>query len=103
MIKILANKCLAFERGEKDKYGALKYVKVHVGFNEIPDWVEQTDFYQAAVKDKSIQVVSAHKDEDALKLQEKHKAYEDKIRALEEENEKLKNKKHAGRPPKVSE
>jgi len=87
MINILANKCLAFERGEHDKYGALKYVKVHIGFNEVPDWVGTTDFFKAAVGDKSIQLVNKGRDEDAVKALEENEKLRARIKELEEKQD----------------
>jgi hypothetical protein len=87
MINILANKCLAFERGEHDKYGALKYVKVHIGFNEVPDWVGTTDFFKAAVGDKSIQLINKGRDEDAVKALEENEKLRAIIKKLEEKQD----------------
>lgn len=58
MIKVLANRCLAFDRGERNASGALIREKTTIGFCSLPDWVGETDYFKAAIKDGSLQMVS---------------------------------------------
>jgi hypothetical protein len=58
MIKVLANKVLAFDRNEKTKTGELIQEKTKIGFCSLPDWVGETDYFKLAVGDKSLSVVS---------------------------------------------
>lgn len=88
MISVLADRCLAFDRGEKNEHGVLKKVHVKIGFNEVPDWVEKTDYFQDALKDGIIHIASKHDDEAAVKAMEENKKLQLKIKELEEELEK---------------
>lgn len=91
MIKVLADKCLAFDRGEKDKHGALIQSKTKIGFNELPDWVEHTAYFKAAVKEGSLKPFKSSTDsETVLKSQEKRQALLDEIKELEEKRDLLK-------------
>jgi hypothetical protein len=84
MIKVLADKILAFDRGEKDSHGNLIRVKTKIGFCELPAWVAETDYFKAAVAEKSLKpFVSSGESEEVLKEQEK-------LAALKAENEELK-------------
>lgn len=88
MIKVLANKSMAFERGEKDKHGQLVRVKTTIGFCELPDWVAKTEFYKMGIADGSLQTFTASSEsEEILKLSEKKAALQLEIRALEEKKE----------------
>jgi len=104
MISVLADRCLAFDRGEKNSHGVLQKVHVNIGFNDVPDWVEKTDYFQAALKDGIIHVASKHKDEEAVKALEENQKLQLKVKELEEELEKQKTvdevTRKAGRPKK---
>lgn len=107
MISVLADRCLAFDRGEKNDHGVLQKIHVKVGFNDVPNWVERTDYFQAALKDKIIHIANKHDDEAAVKAMEENQKLQLKIKALEEEleknntiNEVVEQHKRAGRPKK---
>lgn len=59
MIKVLADKTLQFDRGEKDSKGALIVEKTKIGFCSLPDWVAETDYYKLAVAEGSIKPISS--------------------------------------------
>ena len=89
-VKVLADKVLAFDRGEFDRNGILVTVRTKIGFNELPDWVEKTDYFKAAVKDGSLKpFTSAAQSEEVLKEQEKLAAIKAEIAALEEKRDLL--------------
>jgi hypothetical protein len=89
-IKVLADKCLAFDRGEKDGQGKLVRAITKIGFNELPDWVEGTDYYKAAVNEGSLKPFgSSGESETVQKEQEKLQALKDEIKALEEKRDLL--------------
>lgn len=88
MIKVLANKVLAFDRGEKDREGQLKKVKTNIGFCELPDWVAQTDYFKAATADGSLKAFTSPGESEAvLKAQEKLAAINAEIFAMEEKRD----------------
>jgi len=88
MIKVLANKVLAFSQGEKDSKGNLIRVKTVVGFCELPNWVEKDPYFIAAKKDKSILAVgSSSESETVLKEMEKLEALRSEIAVLEEKRD----------------
>jgi len=88
MIKVLANKVLAFSQGEKDSKGNLIREKTKVGFCELPDWVQEDLYFKAAVRDKSILAVgSSSESETVLKEMEKLEALRSEIAALEEKRD----------------
>ena len=58
MIKVLADKILAFDRGERTSTGKLIVEKTKIGFCSLEDWVAGTDYYKMAVADGSIKPVS---------------------------------------------
>ncbi|MFA6875725.1 MAG: hypothetical protein WCQ87_03730 [Parabacteroides sp.] len=87
MISVLSDRCLAFDRNEKDAHGVLQKVHVAIGFNELPDWVEKTDYFKAAKKDGIIHVASRNHDEEAVKIMEENKKLKERIRELEEKKE----------------
>ena len=90
MIKVLADKVLGFHNGDRDKNGNLIVHKTKIGFCELPDWVEKTHYFQAAVKDGSIKPFEAPKEsEKVLKELERLQAIKDEIKALEEKKELL--------------
>lgn len=90
MIKVLADKVLGFHNGDRDNHGNLIVHKTKIGFCELPDWVEKTHYFQAAVKDGSIKPFEAPKESEAiLKEQERLQAIKDEIKALEEKKELL--------------
>ena len=97
MIKVLADKILAFDRGEKDKEGHLVRVKTKIGFCELPDWVAKTDYYKLAIAEGSLKsFVSSGESEEVLKAQEQLTAIRAEIASLEEKKELMapnKNKK----------
>ena len=59
MIRVLADKTLQFDRGEKTSDGRLIVEKTKIGFCSLPDWVGETEYYQLAVKEGSIKPISA--------------------------------------------
>ena len=59
MIKVLADKVLQFDRGEKTSEGKLIVEKTKIGFCSLPDWVGETEYYQLAVKEGSIKPISS--------------------------------------------
>ncbi len=93
-IKVLANKTLYFDRGEKDKHGQLVRVRTKVGdFCELPDWVGETDYFKAAIKDKSLQAFNSSSESGANeKLFEEKQALLDEIRQLKEDRDLLAGK-----------
>lgn len=89
-IKVLADKVLAFDRGEHDRNGVLIQERTKIGFNTLPAWVEKTDLYKAAVADGSLKSFNSSADSEAvLKEQEKLAALRDEIKALEEKRDML--------------
>jgi len=93
MIKLLADKVFAFDRGEKDKQGRLIRYKTKIGFCELPNWVADTDLFKMAVKEGSIKsFVDSSKSESVLKEQE-NAQLKKRLAALEEENALLKGEK----------
>lgn len=91
MIKVLADKVLGFHNGEKDSHGNLIIHKTKIGFCELPDWVEKTKYYKAAIKDGSLKPFkNSMYSEEVLKEQEKLQALREEIKALEEKKELLK-------------
>lgn len=85
MIKVLADKILAFDRGEKDKKGHLVTVKTKIGFCELPDWAAETDYFKAAIAEGSLKPFQSSGDSEAvLKAQEKLTALKAEIADLEE-------------------
>jgi|GEM_PF-6565358 hypothetical protein len=96
-IKVLADKVLAFDRGELDRNGILVTVRTKIGFNELPDWVGQTDFFKAAQNDGSLKAFTSSADsEEVLKAQEKLAALKDEIKSLEEQRDLLKSNVNGG-------
>ena len=94
MIRVLANKVLAFPNpnGEKDAKGNLIKVKTKVGYCPLPDWVEADPYYKMAVADGSIKSFNASSnDEETLKLQEKREALRKEIALLEEKRNHMAN------------
>jgi hypothetical protein len=90
MLKLLANKILAFTQGEKDAKGQLIKEKTKIGFCTLPNWVENDDYYKMAVRDGSIKpFISSADDENVLKAQERLASLQDEIKALEEKKESL--------------
>lgn len=90
MIKVLADRSLAFSNGERDRNGSLIHVKTKPGFCELPEWVEKHPYFQMAVKDGCIKPYKNTFDSEAvLKEQEKLQALRDEIKALEEKKELL--------------
>jgi len=103
MIKVLADKVFAFDRGEKDTHGRLIRHKTNIGFCELPDWVEDTDLFKLAVKEGSLKpFTDSNKDEAVLKDQEIVRLKK-QIAQIEKENEMLKGNtvKSPGRPRKA--
>ena len=90
MIKVLADKILGFHNGDKDKNGNLIIHKTKIGFCELPDWVEKTNYYKAAIKDGSLKPFqNSASSEEVLKEQEKLKALRDEVKSLEEKRDLL--------------
>ena len=58
MVKVLSNRVLAFDGNDRDAKGNIIRVKTVIGFCTLPDWVAETDYFKAAIKDKSLQLVS---------------------------------------------
>jgi hypothetical protein len=90
-LKVLANKTLYFDRGERDKHGQLVRVKTTVGkFCELPDWVAKTDYYKLAIKDGSLQAFNSNSESDAnAKLFEENQSLLEEIRLLKEQRETM--------------
>ncbi|KMO85849.1 hypothetical protein AB840_11275 [Megasphaera cerevisiae DSM 20462] len=86
MVTILADRCLAFATGGKDKFGAPETVKVTIGFNDVPEWVIDTPYFQAAKRDGLVQV-AGYSEEKAMGMIEENKQLKERIRQLEEEKE----------------
>lgn len=87
-IKVLADKVLAFDRGEKDREGQLIRVKTNIGFCELPDWVAKTDYFKAATADGSLKAFTSPGEPEALlKAQEKLAALNAEIFAMEEKRD----------------
>jgi hypothetical protein len=94
MIKVLADKVLGFHNGDRDKNGNLIIHKTKIGFCELPDWVEKTPYFQAAIKDGSLKPFqSSSQSEEVLKEQEKLQALRDEIKELEEKRDLLNTQK----------
>jgi hypothetical protein len=64
MVRCLSNAVLEFDNGAGGK------AVTSIGFCELPDWVEKTEFYQMAAKSKIITPFKGHDDEKALKKNE---------------------------------
>jgi hypothetical protein len=91
MIRVLADKVLGFDNGEKDSHGNLKIHKTKIGFCELPDWVAKNEYYKKAIKDGSLKPFEkSSQSEEVLKGQEKLEALRQEIKALEEKKELLK-------------
>lgn len=89
-IKVLADKVLAFQNGERDKKGNLVMHKTKIGFSELPDWVAKTPYYKAAILDGSLKpFTNPQSDEKILKAQETLKKLNEEIKAAEEKKEML--------------
>jgi len=89
-IKVLANKVLAFDQGEKNREGQVVSVKTNIGFCELPDWVAETDYFKAATLDGSLKAFTSPGEPEAvLKEQEKLAALKAEIAALEEQKDLL--------------
>lgn len=89
-MKVLADKILGFHNGEVDNHGNLIIHKTKIGFCELPDWVEKTDYFKLAKKDGSIKPFeNSASSEDVLKEQEKLQALRDEIKSLEEKRDLL--------------
>lgn len=102
MVKVLANKVLAFDRGEKNEKGNLIREKTKVGFCELPDWAQETDLFKAAIVDKSILAVGqSSESESVLKEQEKLAVLQDQVKALEEKRDLIAASIAAEKKPKV--
>ncbi|MBX4259740.1 hypothetical protein KTC96_24760 (plasmid) [Clostridium estertheticum] len=90
MLKVLANKILGFTNGDRDKKGNLIVIKTKIGFCELPNWVEETKYYDDACKDGSLRAFeSAASSEEVLKEQEKLQLVKDEIKAAEEKRDLL--------------
>lgn len=90
MIKVLADKVLAFDRGEKNRDGQVMTVRTSIGFCELPDWVAETDYFKAATADGSLKAFTSPGESEAvLKEQEKLAAIKAEIAALEEQRDIL--------------
>ncbi|MDQ7094208.1 hypothetical protein REC12_11470 [Desulfosporosinus sp. PR] len=97
MIKVLANKVLAFNCGEKDAKGNIIRHCTKVGFCELPDWVEKDPYFQAAITDKSILSVGASSEsESVLKEMERLEALKAEVKAMEEKRDLLAKENTAG-------
>lgn len=89
-MKVLADKVLGFHNGDLDKQGNLVIHKTKIGFCELPDWVEKTNYYKAAILDGSLKPFqNSASSEQVLKDQEKAQALKDEIKALEEKRDLL--------------
>jgi hypothetical protein len=101
-IKVLANKTLYFDRGEKDKHGQLVRVKTKVGdFCELPEWVGETDYFKAAIKDKSLQAFNSSSESGVNeRLFEEKQALIDEIRQLKEDKDLMSGKQSAKKEEK---
>lgn len=104
MIKVLADQVLAFDNGEKDRTGKLIQVKTTIGFCELPDWVEDHEYFQMA---KKAGIIKPFKDssrsEDVLKDMERKQALEAEIKELEEKRDMLAEVGKTKRTKKVKE
>ena len=90
MLKVLADKVLAFNRGERDRDGQVVEVKTTVGFCELPDWVAETNYFKTASLDGSVKAfTSVSEGDQALKDQEKAADLRAEIAALEEKRDLL--------------
>ena len=84
-MKVLSNKALEFSNREE-------VVNVNQGFNTIPDWVADTNYFKAAVADGSIKAFDTPTFSEAEKVlaAEEKAALEAKIAELEAELAKSK-------------
>lgn len=99
-IKVLANKVLAFDRGEKNSEGQLKTVKTNIGFCELPDWVAETDYFKMATADGSLKAfTSPGEPEVVLKEQEKLAALKAEVAAMEEKRDLMAKSVSDGNDP----
>ena len=90
MIKVLSDKILGFHNGDLDKNGNLVIHKTKIGFCELPDWVEKTNYYKLAIADGTLKPFqNSASSEEVLKGQEKLQALKDEIKALEEKRDLL--------------
>ena len=89
-IKVLADKVLAFDRGELNRDGQVVTERTKIGFCELPDWVAETDYFKAATADGSLKAFTSPGESEAvLKEQEKLAAIKAEIAALEEQRDLL--------------
>lgn len=89
-IKVLADKVLAFDRGELNRDGQVVTERTKIGFCELSDWVAETDYFKAATADGSLKAFTSPGESEAvLKEQEKLAAIKAEIAALEEQRDLL--------------
>ena len=101
MIKFLSDRCLSFNRGERDAKGTLITADAKIGFNELPDWVAGDPYYEICVKHNLIKpFAESSKSEDTQKDMEAAQALREEIRALEEKRDMLKTQAGAKTPEK---
>lgn len=86
MIKVLADAVLAFDRGERDRDGRLIRVKTKIGFSELPDWVEDTEYFKMAVASGVLKPFNSSAESRDM---ERHEALKKEIAALEEKKASL--------------
>ena len=93
MIKVLANKTLAFDHPtEKHPKTNLpvRAIAKYGKFCELPDWVSKTNYFQMAINDGSLQAFKDSKDSEKVgTLYEEKQRLEKEIRRLQEEKELL--------------
>ncbi len=101
MIKVLADRCLSFDRGEKDNSGRLITAKTTIGFCELPDWVADDDYFKMAKKAGILKPFTASGESEAvLKESERLAAIRAEIKA---EEERLAELKAEGKQPSKKE
>ena len=91
MIKVLADCCLEFDRGEKDGKGQLIVERTFIGFCELPDWVGKNDYFKMAVTAGKIKPFKAAAESGAVQKEaEKLAALKAQVAELEERKKQLK-------------
>ena len=70
MLRVLSDKVLKFDRGERDNMGNVIAVKTKIGFCQLPEWVQETEFFKLAVKDGCIKVVGVDGDAQNARIAE---------------------------------
>lgn len=98
-MKVLADRVMAFDRGERDHRGELIIHTTKIGFCDLPDWVVSHPYFKMGVADKIIRTVGDVSDSEAvLKESEKLAVIREEIRAAKKELATLNAPKSSNSP-----